>query len=38
VLEAEHSKTLEIYLQSFATNLPHYAQLRQEIGAFAQSC
>lgn len=37
-LEAEHSKTLEVYLQSFATNLPHYAQLQQEIGAFAQSC
>jgi hypothetical protein len=37
-LEAEHSKTLEIYLQSFATNLPHAALLRQEVKAFAAIC
>jgi hypothetical protein len=37
-LRAEGSTTLEIYLQSFATGLVHYAQLRQEIASFAATC
>ena len=37
-LRAEGSKTLEIYLQSFAPNLAHYGLLRQEIASFAGTC
>jgi hypothetical protein len=37
-LMAEHSKTLEIYLQSFASDLPYAAELPQEIKAFAATC
>jgi hypothetical protein len=37
-LRAEGSKTLEVYLQSFAPGLAHAAQLRQQIGAFASTC
>jgi hypothetical protein len=37
-LRAEGSRTLEIYLQSFATGLPHYTSLRQQVAAFAGTC
>jgi hypothetical protein len=37
-LRTEGSKTLEVYLQSFAPGLAHAAQLRQQIGAFATTC
>jgi hypothetical protein len=33
-LTSQHSQTVEIYLQSFASNLPHYALLKQEAAAF----
>jgi hypothetical protein len=37
-LMAEGSRTIEVYLQSFAPNLEHYSELRQEIAAFAATC
>jgi hypothetical protein len=33
-LDAQHTQTVEVYLQSFAANLPHAALLRQEVGSF----
>jgi hypothetical protein len=34
----EDSEVVEVYIQSFAPSLPHAAQLRQNIAAFATSC
>jgi hypothetical protein len=33
-LTSQHSQAVEIYLQSFASNLPHYALLKQQAAAF----
>jgi hypothetical protein len=34
-LVSQHSQSVEVYLQSFASNFPHASLLRQEVGAFA---
>jgi hypothetical protein len=34
-LVSQHSQSVEVYLQSFASSLPHAALLRQEVAAFA---
>jgi len=34
-LDAQHTQTVEIYLQSFLATLPHATLLRQEVAAFA---
>ena len=36
-LTVQHSQSVEVYLQSFAASLPHYALLRQETAAFPGS-
>jgi hypothetical protein len=33
-LDAQGTQTVEVYLQSFASNLPHAAALRQQVAAF----
>ncbi len=33
-LTSQHSQSVEVYLQSFASNLPHYALLKQQAAGF----
>jgi hypothetical protein len=37
-LKTQHSQAVEIYMQSFAPNLAHYATLRSQVAAFAPTC